>query len=152
MAEELRGAGSKGLVVAVDDATFADDDSRDALAYLAERAPLAPILIVLVLDSSNPAQGEWERKLDPIPAVEWVRTRASRIDPREAVRVRRLVEGLSEASRRVVVLLALLDGTASEVRLARVARLTFPELADALLPAAEARLVRVEPGKVTLAR
>jgi tetratricopeptide (TPR) repeat protein len=45
---------------------------------------------------------------------------------------------------------ALLGGTVGEVVLSRVARLTFPQLAEALLPATGVGLIKVQDGKVTI--
>lgn len=145
-------ARTKGYRVAVtlEDGAFADDESRDVLLYLSHRARLRPFLLVLVLDSSLPAFSSWEERLSGRPDVDWVRTLSSRLDPREAARVKRAVDDLRPPTRRLLLHTALLGGSVSEVQLARIARCTFQELAEALLPAAEARLVRVDAGKVVI--
>ncbi|HTT35534.1 MAG TPA: AAA family ATPase, partial [Thermoplasmata archaeon] len=146
-------AGSvRALAITVEDAVFADEESLNFLAFLSERARLVPLLIVLVLDTSNAASRLWEDRLAGRLDVEWHRLKESRIDPREEVRVRRLHGLLPATSKRAVGLLAILGGSASDVQLARVCRLTFPELADALLPALEARLVRTEGNRILVAQ
>ncbi len=147
-----RFAGDRGLRVAItlEDGTFSDDDSREFLLYLSERARLRPFLVVIVLDSSSAAFSTWEERLIGRPDVDWVRTRSSRVDPREASRLKRVADELPPPTRRLLLYTALLGGSVSEVQLARVARLTFQELADALLPATEARLVRIDAQKVVI--
>ncbi len=145
-------ARTKGYRVAVtlEDGTFADDESRDLLLYLSQRARLRPFLLALVLDSSAPGFVAWEERLLGRADVDWVRTTGSRIDPREAARVKRAVDDLRPATRRLLLYTALLGGSVTEAQLARVARCTFQELGEALLPATEARLVRLEGGKVVI--
>ncbi|HYK92829.1 MAG TPA: AAA family ATPase [Thermoplasmata archaeon] len=142
-------AGSK-VAIGLEDATYADDASRAFLLYLSSRTRLRPFVLALVLDSSEPSFSAWEEQLVGRPEVDWVRTRESRIDPREANRVSRAIDELRPATRRVLHLTALMGGSVSEVQLARVSRLTFQELADALLPASEGHLVRVDGGRVTI--
>jgi AAA ATPase domain len=138
------------LAITVEDGIYADDASRAFLLYLSARTRLRPVVLAIVLDSSDPGFAVWEEQLLGRPEVDWVRTTGSRIDPREANRVKRAVDALRPATRRVLFLTALLGGSVSEVQLARVSRLTFQELADALLPASEGHLVRVEGGRVLI--
>jgi len=147
---ELRAPDAVGRAVVVDDAVFADDESRDLLAFLADRAAFVPLVFVLALDESNAAFAGWEERLRQTSTVEWIRLPATQIDPREASRVHDLLDRVRPETRRLLAQISLMGGTATEVQLARVSRLTFPELADALLPATEARLVRIEPGRVVI--
>lgn len=138
----------RGIALALEDGAYIDPESRDLLLFLSERVRLRPVLLVLVLDSSDPSFGAWEERLLGRHDVDWVRTTSSEIDPREAARVKRSFDALPLVARQIVTTTCLMGGVVSEVHLARVSRLTFSELADALLPATEARLVRVEPGRV----
>jgi len=148
--EQTRSTATPGRALLVDDGGFADAESRDYLLYLIERARYRPLLLVLVLDSSDPAYGSWEEKLIARGDVDWIRFTEPLEDPREASRFRKGWEQLPDTTRRILGYLALLQGSTTEVTLSRVSRLPFGPLADALLPATEANLVRVDEGKVTL--
>ncbi|HZY92467.1 MAG TPA: ATP-binding protein [Thermoplasmata archaeon] len=138
------------VAIMLEDGTYVDDASRAFLLYLTARARLRPLVLGLVLDTSDPSFASWEERLIGRPEVDWVRTVGSRIDPREANRVKVAVDALKAPTRRILLLTALMGGAVSEIQLARVSRLTFQELADALLPASEDHLVRVDAGKVTI--
>ncbi|MCI4335648.1 MAG: ATP-binding protein [Thermoplasmata archaeon] len=148
LVDELEGPNAVPIAITIEDGAFVDAESRDLLLYLSERARLRPLLLVLVLDSSDPSFPAWEERLMGRRDVDWVRTPSPQIDPREISQVRRAFEMLPAGARRVLTLTCLMGGSVSEVHLARIARLTFSELADAILPASEAHLVRVEPGRV----
>ncbi|HEY6237910.1 MAG TPA: AAA family ATPase, partial [Thermoplasmata archaeon] len=148
--EESRRPGAPGRAILIDDGGFADAESRDYLLYLIERARYRPLLLVLVLDSSDPSYGAWEEKLIARGDVDWIRFSEPLEDPREASRFRKGWEQLPDPTRRILGFLALLQGTATEVTLSRVSRMPFGPLADALVPAIENNLVRVDEGKVTL--
>ena len=128
-----------------------DNESRDYLLYLIERARLRPLLLVLVLDAADPSYGAWEEKLVGRADVDWVH-RAPGDGGRPRVgEVQARVRGSAAAgSQRIVALTALLGGATQEVALSRVSRLPFRQLADALLPAVEGRLVKVDGSHVSL--
>ncbi len=151
MVEDTRGEGPLPVLVCVDEAVFVDAESREVLLYLSERARLRPVGLVLSLDSSVAAFASWEERLLGHGDVDWLRLTHAVDDPRDVRRVRELFEELPEGSRRILGLTALIGGEVREVTLSRVARLTFPQLADALLPAVEAQLVKVEDGKILFA-
>jgi tetratricopeptide (TPR) repeat protein len=136
--------------ILVDDATFADAGSRDFLLFLVEHARFRPLLLVLVLDTENPAFQDWEQRLSPRGDVDWIRIPTRIEDPREAGRFRPAFEHLPLATRRVLGFAALLGGVTTEVRLSRVTRLTFGQLAETLLPAVDAHLVKLDAGKVAI--
>jgi hypothetical protein len=150
LCEEWRKTPGRPRALLVDDATFADDGSRDYLNYLVARARLRPMLLVLVLDSGSPTHAAWEETLLARGDVDWVRRTVEADDPREVSRFKRAFEGLPEPTQRALSLLSVLGGRATEVLLSRVCRLTFRQLADALLPAIEAKLVKVDAGIVAV--
>lgn len=148
--DALREGAQQARVILVEEAIYADPESRDFLLHLVDRARLRPLLIVLALDTSDPGYSVWEEKLLGRVDVDWLRVAASREDPREASRFRRAWEELPESAQRAVALVALLGGTTSEVTLSRVSRRSFGELASDLLPAVESRVVRIEAGQISL--
>ena len=148
--EEHRAHSDKHWAILVEDATFADNESRDYLLYLIERARLRPLLIVLVLDASDPSYGSWEEKLVGRGDVDWVQRTPTTEDAREAARFQGAFQALPAASQRIVALTALLGGSAQEVVLSRVSRHPIRELADAVHPAIEARLMKIDSGRVAL--
>ncbi|HXQ48406.1 MAG TPA: AAA family ATPase [Thermoplasmata archaeon] len=150
LSEEFRSDGAVRQAILVDDATYSDNESRDYLLFLIERARLRPLLLVLVLDSGDPSYGAWEEKLLGRGDVDWVHRAQASEDAREAARFKRAFEDLPPASQRIVALTALLGGSTQEVALSRVSRLPFRQLADALAPAIEARLMKVDSGRVGL--
>jgi AAA ATPase domain len=150
LCEEFRSDRTRRQAIVVDDATYSDNESRDYLLYLVERARLRPLLLVLVLDSADPSYAAWEEKLLGRGDVDWVHRAQATEEVREAVRFQGAFEVLPPAAQRVVALTALLGGTAPEVVLSRISRLPFRELADALHPAIEARLIKLDSGRVSL--
>ncbi|MCI4331789.1 MAG: ATP-binding protein [Thermoplasmata archaeon] len=143
-------SGARSCAILVDDATFADAESREFLLHLSERARLRPLLIVLVLDAAVPAFRSWEERLLGRGDVDWVRIQRGRPDPREAHRLKEMFEKLPASARRVVGYTALMDGSVSEVGLSRITRMSWPKLADALLPATEAGLLKLEGDRVVI--
>jgi AAA ATPase domain len=139
------------VVILVEDAALADNESRDFLLYLSERARLRPLLIVLVLDSSLPANAIWEERLLARADVDWVKFSRPRADAREARKIRENFLALPARTQKVVGYAALMGGNVSEVNLSRVAREGFRVLAETLLPATEARLIKVSGGRVMIA-
>ncbi len=150
LVRETRGSSAAPVLVAVDEAVYADPESREVLLYLSERARLRPIGLVLSLDSSVAAFRSWEEPLVGHVDVDWVRLTSARDDPRDVRRARDELEALPLPCQRILAYTAMVGGSIRDVTLSRVARLTFPQLADALLPATEAGLVKIEEGKVVL--
>ena len=150
LTEEFRSASPPREAILVEDATYSDNESRDYLLYLIERARFRPLLVILVLDAADPSYGAWEEKLLGRGDVDWVHRTAPAEDAREAARFQRTFEDLPPGSQRIVALTGLLGGSAAEVALSRVSRLPFRQLADALAPAIEARLMKVDSGRVSL--
>lgn len=132
----------------VDDAALLDLESRNFLLYLSQRARRRPLLVVFALDSSAPQFRDWEELLHGRGDVEWIRFEQPKSDPRDLRRLHERYDVLPEATRRVLGYTALLGGQANEMTLHRVTRLRFPDLADALLPATEAGLVRVVGSRI----
>ena len=92
----------------------------------------------------------WEEAFLGRGDVDWIRFTTSAPDPREAHRLKSIWDDLPSVTQRVAGYVALLGGTTGEVVLSRVARLNFPQLAEALLPATGVGLVKVQEGKVTI--
>ncbi len=147
---EMRGPSGHPVAILVDDGALFDSESREFLVALSERARLRPLLIAIALDSSVPGFLTWEEAFLGRGDVDWVRFPESLPDPREAHRLKGLFDELPSVSQRVVGLVSLLGGTVGEVVLSRVARLTFPQLAEAILPATGIGLLKVVEGKVTI--
>ncbi|MCI4349302.1 MAG: hypothetical protein L3J93_03680 [Thermoplasmata archaeon] len=135
----------------IEDAALLDPESRESILYLSERVRYRPILLVAALDVSLPAFGAWEERLLRRGDVEWVRFEHAKPDPREADRFRETFVRLPSATREVLIVTAILGGSAGEVRLSRVSKLGLPELAEALAPAVAENIVRVGDGRVTIA-
>jgi AAA ATPase-like protein len=138
------------VAILVEDAALSDNESRDFLLYLSERARLRPLFIVLVLDTSLPSYSIWEERLLARADVDWVRFAHPRPDARESRKIRESFLALPVRTRAVVGYAALMGGSVSEVNLSRVAREGFRALAETLLPATEAGLVKVGGGRVTV--
>ncbi len=136
--------------ILVEDGSLVDPESRDFLLYLGERVRFRPLLIAVVVDTGEAGYAGWEEKLLDRRDVDWVRLQTPRSDPREAHRIKGTFDALPEETQRVLVFTALLGGATTEVALSRVTRLNFNQLADALLPASEAHLVRIDAGKVAI--
>lgn len=148
---ELQDPARPPMAILVEDGSLVDAASRDFLLYLSERVRFRPVLIVVALDVGEAGYAGWEERLLGRNDVDWVRLAVARSDPREAHRIKVAFEALPPESQRVLVLASLLGGSTTEVTLSRVSRLNFNQLGDALLPASENHLVRLEAGKVTIA-
>ena len=145
--EEVRDPTLRPVLLVVEEGSFVDAESREVLLYLSDRARLRPIGLLLSLDSAIPAIARWEEHLVGRSDVDWIRLNITE-DPREVRRAQEAFDALPAPSQRVLAMAALLGGHVSEVTLSRVTRLTFNQLAEALLPAVEAGHVRVQSGRV----
>ena len=147
---EFRGPEAHPVAILIEDAALFDTDSREFVVALSKRARLRPFLIVAALDTTIPGFTGWEEAFLGRGDVDWVRFTESQPDPREAHRLKALFDDLPSGSQKVAGYVSLLGGTVGEVVLSRVSRLTFPQLAEAILPAAGPGLLRVVEGKVTI--
>ncbi len=147
---EMRGPGGHPVAIVIDDGALFDTESRDFIVSLSKRSRLRPLLIVAALDTSVPGFMTWEEAFLGRGDVDWVRITEASPDPREAHRLKAIFDDLPAVSQRVAGYVSLLGGTAGEVVLSRVSRLTFPQLAEAILPAAGAGLIKVLEGKVSI--
>ena len=147
---ELRGAAGHPVAILIDDGALFDSESREFVVSLSKRARLRPLLIVIALDSSVPGFVTWEEAFLGRGDVDWVRFPESRPDPRELHRLKALFDDLPSVSQRVAGYVSLLGGTVGEVVLTRVSRLTFYQLAEAILPATGVGLLKVTEGKVAI--
>ena len=147
---EFRGERRHPVAILVEDASLFDTESREFIVALTQRARLRPLLVALTLDTSVPAYAAWEESFLGRGDVDWVRCGATAPDPREAHRLKAIWDDLPSVTQRVVGFVALLGGNVGEVVLSRVARLNFPQLAEALLPATGVGLIKVQEGKVMI--
>ncbi|MGD0250574.1 MAG: ATP-binding protein [Thermoplasmata archaeon] len=147
---ELKGPQAHPIAILIDDGSLFDSESREFIVALSLRARLRPFLIVCALDTSVAGFMAWEEAFLGRGDVDWVRFAQSLPDPREAHRLKAVYDDLPTVSQRATGYVALLGGTVGEVVLSRVARLTFPQLAEALLPATGVGLIKVQDGKVTI--
>ncbi|MGA8664905.1 MAG: ATP-binding protein [Thermoplasmata archaeon] len=150
LVEGFRGPTPQPFVIFIDDAALFDADSRDFIVTLSRRARYRPLLIVLALDSTNPGYIAWEEAFLGRGDVDWVRILEPLRDPREAHRLKSVFDDLPVLSQRIAGYVALLGGGVGEVVLSRVTRLSFTQLADALLPGTGVGLIKVTEGKVTI--
>ncbi len=147
---EFVGPSAHPVAILIDDGSLFDTESREFIVALSRRARFRPFLIVLAVDSSVAGVASWEDAFLSRGDVDWVRLPHSLPDPREAHRLKAIYDNLPSVSQRTVGYVALLGGAVGEVVLSRVARLTFPQLAETILPATEAGLLKVHDGKVTM--
>lgn len=147
---EFRGEKRHPVAILVEDGSLFDSESREFIVSLSRRARLRPLLIALALDTSVPGFVAWEEAFLGRADVDWIRFSASQPDPREAHRLKSIWDDLPTVTQRVAGFVALLGGTTGEVVLSRVARLNFPQLAEALLPATGVGLLKVQEGKVAI--
>ncbi|MGA3021622.1 MAG: hypothetical protein ABSE66_02290 [Thermoplasmata archaeon] len=147
---EFRGEHRHAVAILVEDAALVDTESREFLVSLSQRARLRPLLIVLALDTTVPAFVTWEQAFLGRGDVDWVRFSTSVPDAREVHRLKAVWDDLPTVTQRVAGYVALLGGTAGEVVLSRVARLNFPQLAEAILPATGVGLIKVQEGRVMI--
>lgn len=147
---EFRGENAHPVGLLLEDASLFDSESREFIVSLVHRARLRPLVIALALDTTAPGSALWEESLFGRGDVDWVRTTQTASDPREVRRLKELYEHLPVSSQKVVGFIALLGGTVGEVVLSRVARLSFSQLAEALVPPTEVGLVKLQEGKLTI--
>lgn len=147
---EFVGPNAHPVAILIDDGALFDTESRDFIVSLSRRARFRPLLIAIALDTSVAGFATWEDGFLGRGDVDWIRIPHSLPDPREAHRLKAIYDDLPSVSQRMVGYIALLGGSVGEVVLSRVARLPFPQLAEAILPAAGAGLVKVQDGKVLL--
>ncbi len=151
LVEQFRGPEpATPFVILIEDATLFDSDSREFVVALTRRARLRPLVIALSLDTSNPGYLPWEEGFVGRGDVDWISIPEPLPDPREAHRLKAIYDDQPSASQRIAGYVALLGGSVGEVVLSRVTRLNFPQLAEAILPAAGAGLLKVVDGKVTI--
>ncbi len=146
---KLRGEAARPVALMIDDGALFDAESRDFILRLSQKARLRPLLIAVALDTSVAGYASWEEVLLGRADVDWIRFTHSSPDPREALRLKAIFDDLPSVTQKTVGFVALLGGSVGEVVLSRVARLNFPQLAEALLPATGVGLVKVTEGKVT---
>jgi AAA ATPase domain len=147
---EMRGPHAHPVAILIEDGALFDTESREFIVSLSKRARLRPLLILIALDTSVAGFVTWEEAFLGRGDVDWVRFSESAPDPREAHRLKGIYDDLPSVSQRVAGYVSLLGGTVGEVVLSRVARLTFPQLAEAVLPATGVGLLKVQDGKVTI--
>ena len=147
---EFIGPSAHPVAILIDDGSLFDTESRDFIVSLSRRAQFRPFLLVIALDTTVGGFVAWEEAFLGRGDVDWVRLPHSLPDPREAHRLKAVFDDLPSVSQRVVGYVALLGGTVGEVVLSRVSRLTFPQLAEALLPATGVGVVKVQEGKVVM--
>ena len=147
---EFRGEERHPVAILVEDGALFDAESREFLVSLSQHARFRPLLIAITLDTSVPGFVAWEQAFLGRGDIDWVRLTTSTPDPREAHRLKAVWDDLPTVTQKVAGYVALLGGTTGEVVLSRVARLNFPQLGEALLPATGVGLVKVQEGRVTI--
>ena len=147
---EFRGEAHHAVAILVEDGALFDAESREFLVSLSHRARLRPLLIALTLDTTVPGFIPWEQAFLGRGDVDWVRLTTSAPDPREGHRLKAIWDDLPAVTQRISGYVALLGGSTGEVVLSRVARLNYPQLAEAVLPATGVGLLKVQDGKVTI--
>ena len=147
---EFRGPEPHPVAILIEDGALFDPESREFIVALSKKARLRPLLIVVALDTSVAGYVTWEDSFLGRGDVDWVRIPDALSDAREAHRLKGIYDDLPAVTQRVVGYVALLRGNVGEVVLSRVARLNFPQLAEALLPATGVGLVKVQDGKVVI--
>ncbi|MGC2289414.1 MAG: hypothetical protein WA688_06115, partial [Thermoplasmata archaeon] len=151
LTERFRAGEALGLALLIEDATLVDPASRTLLLKLSRLARRRPFLLVLELDSSLPSFSQWEEELLGRPDVDWIRLSHPHADARETERLQEIMASLPAPTSRLVGFVALLDGSTSEVVLARIARQRTSELNDLLRPALSANLLRTSEGRIAVA-
>ncbi|MGI0072148.1 MAG: hypothetical protein ACRECT_08825 [Thermoplasmata archaeon] len=147
---EFRGEHGHAVVIVIEDGALFDPESREFVVALSKKARLRALLIVCALDTSVPGYVAWEDSFLGRGDVDWVRIPDALADAREAHRLKGIFDDLPSVTQRVVGFVALLHGNVGEVVLSRVARLNYPQLAEALLPATGVGVVKVQDGKVVI--
>jgi hypothetical protein len=147
---EFRGPGAHPVAIIIEDGALFDSESREFVVALSRKATLRPLLILCALDNTAPGFVAWEDAFLGRGDVDWVRIPEALPDARETNRLKGIFDDLPSETQRIVGLVSLLRGNVGEVVLSRVARLNYPQLAEALLPAAGVGLVRAQDGKVVI--
>jgi tetratricopeptide (TPR) repeat protein len=147
---DFRRPNPRPVVILIEDGALFDSESREFIVALSKKARLRPLLIVCAVDTSVPGYVTWEDSFLGRGDVDWVRIPDALADAREAHRLKGIFDDLPSVTQRVVGYVALLHGNVGEVVLSRVARLHFPQLAEALLPATGVGLVKVQEGRVLI--
>ncbi|MGA9839472.1 MAG: ATP-binding protein [Thermoplasmata archaeon] len=147
---DFRAEEPRPVAILIEDGALFDSESREFVVALSKKARLRPLLILCALDTSVPGYMTWEDAFLGRGDVDWVRIPDAIADAREAHRLKGIFDDLPSVTQRVVGYVALLRGNVGEVVLSRVARLNFPQLAEALLPATGVGLVKVQDGKVVI--
>ncbi len=147
---EFRGPTAHPVALLVDEAAYLDVESREFVLSLSGRARLGPLLIAVSLDATSSAAAVWEEGLLGRSDVDWVRLPNAPSDPREVRRLRELTADLPAPTARALGYVTLLGGETTSVVLARIARLSLGQLAEALRPAVELGLLKVREGKVAV--
>jgi tetratricopeptide (TPR) repeat protein len=151
LSERFRSGEPVGVALLIEDATLLDPASRTLLLQLSRLARRRPFLLVLELDSSLPSFSQWEEELIGRPDVDWIHLSHPHADARETERLQEITTSLPGPTRRLVGFVALLDGSTSEVVLARVARCRTSELHELLQPALAANLLKTAEGRISVA-
>jgi tetratricopeptide (TPR) repeat protein len=146
----FRAPARRPVALLIEDGSLFDPDSREFIVALSRKARMRPFLIVCALDTSVPGYMAWEDSFLGRGDVDWVRITDPVPDAREAHRLKGIFDDLPTVAQRVVGYVSLLGGNVGEVVLSRVARLSYPQLAEALLPATGVGLVKVQEGRVTI--
>jgi tetratricopeptide (TPR) repeat protein len=147
---EFRGSDAHPVVVLIEDGALFDSESREFVVALSKKARLRPLLIVCALDTTAPGYVAWEDSFLGRGDVDWVRIPDALPDAREVHRLKGIFDDLPSITQRVVGYVSLLHGSVGEVVLSRVARLAYPQLAEALLPATAVGVVKLQDGKVVI--
>jgi tetratricopeptide (TPR) repeat protein len=147
---DFRGPNPHPVAILIEDAALFDPESREFIVALSKKARLRPLLIVLALDTSVPGYVTWEDSFLGRGDVDWVRIPDALADAREAHRLKAIFDDLPVVTQRVVGYVGLLRGNVGEVVLSRVARLSYTQISEALLPATGVGLVKVQEGKVVI--
>lgn len=149
--ERFRSGNPVALAVLVDNATLLDPASRALLLQLSRLARRRPFLLVLELDSSLPSFSQWEEDLLGRADVDWIRMAHPHADVRETDRVQEIMATLPAETQRLVGFVALLDGSTSEVVLARISQRRTSEIQELALPALSANLLKRGEGRIAVA-
>jgi hypothetical protein len=149
--ERFRKGESVGVALVIEEATLLDGASRALLIKLSKLARRRPFLLVLELDSSLPSFSQWEEELLGRSDVDWIRQAHPHADARETDRLQEIMASLPEPTARLVGFVALLDGSTSQVVLARIVRRRTSELEGLLRPALSANLLKSVEGRVAVA-
>lgn len=149
--ERFRSGEAISVALVVEEATLLDAASRELLIKLSKLARRRPFLLVLELDSSLPSFSQWEEELLGRSDVDWVRQAHPHADLRETERLQEIMASLPSETSQLVGFVALLDGSTSEVVLARIARRRTSEIEELLRPALSANLLKVTEGRIAVA-